>query len=313
MKTAVRKFKWLAILPLSLALSSCGSNEGTSSSASTLGSAASISSSSSSYSSVSSSFSSSSPSSSSSIVASSSSASSAEPPLAQPVASAVSQSVVRFIYFIEQGETFDQRRYDGLVEAAFDLQQYWYEQFGGTFYLYDNIVDVMYGDNTSDYYVNTPDGFHSDQRWYRLGNMKREVFGKLNIRDFDSKVRTITYPSSRVDGRVAENWGGAWMDGDDMGCFAGENGGVTFPFDEEYFAHCLGQTAHEFGHAFGLGHEGPEDDCMQFGFYDYTTHGAMCQFSSANRSKVKNSSANQAFLSASPGQVVTRQGFVESR
>lgn len=51
--------------------------------------------------------------------------------------------------------------------------------------------------------------------------------------------------------------------------------------------------AHEFGHVYGLGHTGPDQDCMRFGFYDAAT---MCRFSAANRAAVRNDPANVGWL-----------------
>ena len=217
------------------------------------------------------------------------------------------------MYFVEQGERYEQAKYDALVTHAFAMQAYWYDQFGGTFYLYDQVVDVIYAQREAQWYLTTPDGIHNDARWYRLGNIKKEVYQQLGVNDFDSQVRVINYPTTRHDGRVGANFGGAWMDGDDLGCLVGENSGYNFPYDETYSAHCMGHVVHEFGHVFGLDHTGPETDCMQYGFYTYSTNGAMCEFSSANREIVKNASQNNGFLAAIPGQVVTPQGFVEAR
>lgn len=42
------------------------------------------------------------------------------------------------------------------------------------------------------------------------------------------------------------------------------------------------------GHIYGLEHEGPKDDCMQFGFYKIDAPpSGLCQFSPENRRKVK--------------------------
>lgn len=253
--------------------------------------------------------------SSSSSLSSSSSSSSANPATVtpQPLPSAVSQSVVRFVYFIEQGESYDQARFDAIKAQAFTMQQYWHDQFDGTFYLYDQVVDVIYADHDPDYYLNTADGIHGDPRWYRLGNIQTEVYSKLGIRSFDNRVRVINYPTTRIDGHVGANFGGAWMDGDDLGCLVGENNGVNFPYPDGNAAHCLGHVSHEFGHVYGLDHTGPDNDCMRFGFYLNFNRSEMCDFSQDNRNIVKSGSQNQAFLAADPGHVVTPQGFVEAR
>lgn len=227
----------------------------------------------------------------------------------EPIPSAVSQSVVRFIYFIEKGQAFEPAVFDALKAHAFALQQYWYEQFGGTFYLYDQVVDVMYADHDDEWYVTTPD-FQDDERWFRLGNIRDEVYDKLDIQINDPKVRVINYPTTQHNGRVGAGYGGAWMDGDDLRCLIGENNGYNFPFDDGTAAHCMGHVAHEFGHLYGLQHTGLDDDCMQFGFYDYSTQGRMCSFGKENRQTVKSHAASAAFLAALPGQIVTPEGFV---
>lgn len=296
----------LASLALVAGLSACGGDVDSSSSSSSTNSTTSITSSLTSSSSSSSSSIFSSP----PVASSSSSYGYSEP---QPLPNAASQSVVRFVYFIEQGESFDQARYDAIIEQAFNMQQYWYEQFDGTFYLYNNIVDVIYADHEPNWYLTQNDGIHGDQRWYRLGNIKNEVFRKLDINNFDSQVRVVNYPTTRSDGKVGANFGGAWMDGDDLGCLVGENNGFNYPYPDGIAAHCAGHVAHEFGHVFGLEHSGPDNDCMQWGFYDYLNSGQMCDFFEDNRNIVKNRSQNQPFLIAEPGQVVTPQGYVESR
>jgi hypothetical protein len=60
-------------------------------------------------------------------------------------------------------------------------------------------------------------------------------------------------------------------------------------------------VAHELGHIFGLTHGGPDDDCMQFGFYRYVNQATTCQFSAENRSIIINDPQNQGWLSAKPG------------
>jgi hypothetical protein len=112
--------------------------------------------------------------------------------------------------------------------------------------------------------VNTPDGIHGDPRWYRLGNIKTEVQAAFGVVDFDPDVRLSVYPVARFDGRVGANFGGAWMDGDDLSCIA--DNGETYPYDDLNPAHCLGHVVHELGHVFGLAHTGPNDDCMRWGF-----------------------------------------------
>lgn len=245
----------------------------------------------------------------------SSSASSSTPaiPTPEPLPAAVNQSVVRFVYFIEQGQPFEQATFEALRQHAFAMQLYWYEQFGGTFYLYDQVVDVIYAEHAPDWYLNTPDNIHNDPRWYRLGNVKSEVYQKLAIENFDSQTRVISYPTTRHDGRVGANFGGAWMDGDDLSCLLGANSGYNFPYDEQGPAHCMGHVAHEFGHVFGLDHTGLDTDCMRYGFYINSNNGELCDFGEDNRNIVQNNSNNAAFLRAEPGQVVTPEGAIEAR
>ncbi len=231
----------------------------------------------------------------------------------KPLNPAITQSVVRFVYFVASDEQFYSAEYEAVKAQAFAMQLFWYEQFGGTFYLYDKAVDVIYGDQTAQWYVSTPDSLHNDERWYRLGNIKKEVYRKLAIADFDPKVRVINYPKARFDGRVGGNFGGAWMDGDDLRCLLGDNNGYTFPYDDANPAHCMGHVAHEFGHIFTLEHTGPNTDCMQYGFYIFSNNGDLCNFSSENRATVKNASVNQPFLAATPGEVVTTSGQIISQ
>ncbi len=200
----------------------------------------------------------------------------------------VSSKVLRFVYFVEAGETMRPEVREAIEDHAVDLQRYWYQQFGGTFQLADPVVTVIEGDNDAAWYDTTPDGIHDDPRWYRLGNISTEVRSKLGTVD----TRFVTYPATTVaEPRVGVNFGGAWMDGDDALCILGET--ASFPYPDGNDAHCLGHVAHELGHVYGLAHVGPLDDCMQFGFYDAET---MCRFSAENREAVRNDPANVGWL-----------------
>ncbi|MCG8320376.1 MAG: T9SS type A sorting domain-containing protein [Cytophagales bacterium] len=217
--------------------------------------------------------------------------------------------VVRFVYFVESDYNFNQEDKDAIASHALAFQQYWYEQLGVTFYLNDPMVEVIYADHPSSWYINTPDGIHGDQaRWYRLGNIKKEVYSKLNIEDFDPNNRVVNYPASRSDGKVGANFGGAWMDADDMWCISGKSG--SFPFDEGTSAHCLGHVVHEFGHVLGLPHQGPRTDCMQFGFYNNTGGSGMCDFSRENVDQILADSDNTGWFEAIPGQICGSSGVV---
>jgi hypothetical protein len=207
--------------------------------------------------------------------------------------------VVHFVYFVEADQDYSESQHADIERQAYAFQNYWYEQLGVTFYLNRPVVDVIEADYESAWYVDTPDGIHNDSRWYRLGNVKSEVYAKLGIQDFDADHRVVSYPTSRYDGRVGGNFGGAWMDGDDLTCMPGN--GPTYPYDDLNPAHCLGHAAHEFGHILGLDHEGPNDDCMQYGFYTATVPG-MCDFSAANVEKILANSDNEGWFEALPGE-----------
>ncbi len=210
--------------------------------------------------------------------------------------------VVHFVYFVESDQTENAKHRADIEKQAFAFQNYWFQQLGVTFYLNEPVVDVIKADHPSSWYLTNPDGIHSDQRWYRLGNVKNEVYRKLGISNFDANHRVVNYPTTRNDGRVGGNFGGAWMDGDDMTCIA--TNGVNYPYDDGSSAHCLGHVAHEFGHVLGLDHEGPMTDCMQYGFY-VSPGGAMCNFSAANTAKIKADSDNAGWFKAMPGQTCT--------
>ena len=214
---------------------------------------------------------------------------------------------VQFVYFVEADAAFDPDARDRIEAFALDFQQYWYEQLGATFLLGDPIVEVIDAEHDALWYVETPDGIHDDARWFRLGNIKTEVYAALGLVDFDPSRRVVNYPTTRHDGRVGANFGGAWMDGDDLDCMAAQ-GGVTYPFDEQGPAHCMGHVAHEFGHVLGLDHTGPEEDCMQVGFYNTVNGDGMCSFSEENVAAILADPDNAGWLDALPGEACTSDG-----
>ena len=207
--------------------------------------------------------------------------------------------VVHFVYFVEADSVFSQDTFQSIEDQALVFQNYWYEQLGTTFLLGDPIVDVVYAQHDAQWYLETDDGIHGDPRWYRLGNIMTEVYANFDYEWFDSKHRVVNYPTSRHDGRVGANFGGAWMDGDDLECIA--NGGVNWPYDDGNSAHCLGHVAHEFGHVLGLDHTGPQIDCMQFGFYNGTGGAGMCSFYSENVERILQDTDNAGWFGAQPG------------
>jgi hypothetical protein len=211
--------------------------------------------------------------------------------------------VVHFVYFVEADQTLNEAHRNDIEKQAFAFQKYWFDQLGVTFYLNEPVVDVIKADHPASWYLTNPDGIHgSDDRWFRLGNVKNEVYRKLGISNFDPNHRVVNYPTTRHDGRVGGNFGGAWMDGDDMTCIA--TNGVNYPYDDRNPAHCLGHVAHEFGHVLGLDHEGPMTDCMQYGFYTGQSTG-LCTFSAANVAKIKADADNVGWFKATPGQTCT--------
>ena len=90
------------------------------------------------------------------------------------------------------------------------------------------------------------------------------------------------------------------MDGDDLTCI-GKNG-VNWPYDDANSAHCLGHVVHEFGHVFGLDHQGPNTDCMQYGFYNNTGGSGMCGFSANNVEQILGDVENEGWFGANPGE-----------
>ena len=207
--------------------------------------------------------------------------------------------VLRFVLFVEADEEYDPDSIALIGQQALALQHFWYDQFGGTFVV-GREVTVIYGDHPARWYDDTAIG--DDPRWYRLTNIRDEVRAKLGIDPDDPGSRFVVYPSARIDGRVGANrYAGAVMDGDDIACVSGAV--ATTPYSADYPANCLATVAHELGHVFGLTHAGPDEDCMQFGFYQYVSQAALCQFSADNRSLVINDPANAGWLDARPGDL----------
>lgn len=204
---------------------------------------------------------------------------------------------VRFLYFVEADQEFDPQAVEAIEAQAVAVQQYWYEQFGVTFHLAADGVEVVFGEHPARWYAETPNG--EDERWFRLLNIRDELT-RLGIPVDSEAVRTITFPNARIDGLVGANrYEGAWMDGDDISCIDGIV--ETTPYTVDFPANCLATLAHEMGHVFGLGHEGIDEDCMQFGFYLYENATGLCDFSAENRAKVLADPANAGWLDAEPG------------
>jgi hypothetical protein len=205
------------------------------------------------------------------------------------------KKAVRFIYFIEKGERYDQKDYDAIKKQAFIFQKYWNDQFGGTFYLTKHVVDVVLGDHDADWYVGDING---DNRWTRYYRIRGEVREKI-----ENHARVIVYPKAIRDGYVGANPDSAILDGDNIACIYNRDGKNTTSTG----AHCLGHVAHEFGHSYGLGHVGEtKRDCMRYGLYDKD---AVCSFSQENRTAVVNNVLNSGWLDASPTE--TADGYKE--
>ncbi|MEM9133009.1 MAG: hypothetical protein AAF962_08705 [Actinomycetota bacterium] len=206
--------------------------------------------------------------------------------------------VLRLVYFIEADAPVDREAPDLIEAQAFALQQFWYEQFGGTFALPAEGVEIVFGDHPAAWYDEMPNG--DEPRWNRLLNVEEEVRAKLGLAD-GQEARMVVYPATRLDGRVgAIRYAGAWMDGDDITCIDGSS--ATIPYAADYPANCLMTVAHELGHVYGLGHQGDEVYCMQFGFYRYVSGTDNCDFSPLSREMVTSDARNEGWLDAVPGE-----------
>ncbi len=199
------------------------------------------------------------------------------------------KKAVRFIYFIEKGERYDQKDYDAIKKQAYSLQKYWNDQFGGTFYLTEHVVDVVLGDHDADWYVGDTS---IDYRWTRYYRIRSEVREKI-----ENHAKIIVYPKAIRDGYVGANPDSAILDGDNIACIYNRDGKNTTSTG----AHCLGHVAHEFGHSYGLGHVGEtKHDCMRYGLYDKDK---VCSFGQENRTTVVNKASNIGWLDASPSEM----------
>lgn len=219
-----------------------------------------------------------------------------EAPVLEP-APGPATGVLRLVYFVEADATPDDRAIELIGAQGAALQLFWYEQFGGTFALPAEGVDIVYGDHPAQWYDQTTNG--DEPRWNRLLNIQDEVRAKLAVGTDD--VRMVVYPATRLDGRVgAIRYVGAWLDGDDVTCIDGSV--ATVPYAEDYPANCLMTAAHELGHVYGLGHQGADAYCMQFGFYRYVNDSRNCEFSPLSREQVANDGRNEGWLDAEPGE-----------
>jgi hypothetical protein len=123
---------------------------------------------------------------------------------------------VQFVYFQETDQPYDASAMVDLASQAAQLQAFFLAELGVTFELASPAVVHVPALNDSLWYLTTPDGIHGDPRWYRLGNMKTEVYDALGMVDFDPERRVVVVPAARFDGHVGANFGGAFMDGDDL-------------------------------------------------------------------------------------------------
>lgn len=218
----------------------------------------------------------------------------------RPAEACAGEKRVRFVYFVEAGEPYREAHRAALEGQARALQQYWYEQFGGTFQLSSPVVDVILGENPAKWYVETPDAKNQNPVFFRVGNMKNEVYRRLGVEDFDPNQRVVVFPAARIDGRIGADAGGAWLDGDDLSCIV--DGGPTYPFNTRFPAHCLGHLAHMFGHLAGLKSEtGPLEACMHRGFYNEDGQGPMCDFAKEHVEAVRADPENAGWFDAVPG------------
>jgi hypothetical protein len=64
----------------------------------------------------------------------------------------------------------------------------------------------------------------------------------------------------------------------------------------------MGHVAHEFGHVLGLAHQGPQTDCMQYGFYNNSGGSGMCDFSADNVAQILAEPDNEGWFEAMPGE-----------
>ena len=206
---------------------------------------------------------------------------------------------VQFVYLQESDQPTSPTAMADIERQALELQAFFLQEFGRTFELAAPPVVHVQSQHDTAWFVNTPDGIHGDPRWYRLGNMRNEVYGALGLVSFDPDHRVVVYPTAQVDGRVGANFGGAFMDGDDLSCIATR--GPTIPYDAIYPAGCLDHVAHELGHVFGLGHTGPNDDCMRQGFYDHAGGEKLCFFDDTNRQTVLTNPNNEGWLTIGNG------------
>lgn len=114
---------------------------------------------------------------------------------------------VQAVLFVESDQRQTAEMVPGIERHMVRLQDMYRQSFGRTFTLANPAVRVLKARHNSDWYINTPDGVHTDPRWYRLGNMKNEVNEKLKRIDDDLRIRVVNYPIRVSNGKVGGNFG----------------------------------------------------------------------------------------------------------
>ncbi len=194
---------------------------------------------------------------------------------------------VRYVYMVPKDVAFECKAYAAVAKSAANITAWYKTQFSGN--APDYSIEWLRGDQDANWYVYHATYPNQQQTWRALSNTSNEVFSKLGDPRQKTNIRYTIFLHESAP----------WKDTQGTGI----DGQYTFLSYEDIDMSIrnvprayLG-IAHEQGHMWGLPHQGPNEDCMQFGFYENS-----CNYAQINRNQVLRGSSSGYFFANKTGQ-----------